>query len=128
MRALPLRSNWILCDERVWGEQHTIVLDGLADEHAIKGIAMQRGKLMEVEYGLFMERECRNPMPFPLLHYKTLDRTGQGQLSKGMFHGEFPHRYDTEQHLVGRICEQLPRSGREFVRTCDDPQECAGVE
>ena len=75
--SLPLRSNRILCNEGVRGEQYAIVLDGLADEHAIKGVSMQCGKLMEVEYGLFVKRERRNPMPFSLFHHETLDRTGQ---------------------------------------------------
>ena len=104
------------------------MLDGLADEHAIKGVSIQRGKFMEVEYGLFMKQERSNPMPLPLFHHETLDRTGQRQLSKGVLHGEFPHRHDAEQHLIGRIRKQLLRRRREFGRPGDDPQKRAGIE
>jgi hypothetical protein len=37
---LPPRSDRILSDEWIRGKQHTVVLNGLTDQHAIKRVSM----------------------------------------------------------------------------------------
>lgn len=66
------------------------MFDGLTDEHAIKGISVQRGKFMKVEHSPFIKRKRRNPMPFPLFHHKALNGTRQRESSKGMLHRNLP--------------------------------------
>jgi hypothetical protein len=53
---LPLRSDGVLSNERIRCEQHTIVLDGLADQHPIERIAMQGRKFVQVKHRPFFER------------------------------------------------------------------------
>lgn len=72
------------------------MLDGLANEHAIKRIPVQCGQFMEVENRLFMQRERGNPVPVPLFNDKALDCPGEGKPAKGMFYGKLPDGYSTE--------------------------------
>jgi hypothetical protein len=76
------------------------MFDGLADEHAIKRISMQRGELMKMEHSPFIEWKRRNPMPFPLLHHKTLNGTRERQLPKRMLHRNLPDGHRAEQYLI----------------------------
>ena len=62
------------------------MFDGLADEHTIKRISVQRGKFMKMKHGPFIEWKCGNPMPFPLLYHKTLNGTRERQLPESMLH------------------------------------------
>ena len=83
------------------------MFDSLTDEHAIKGISMQRGKFMKVEHGPLIKWKRGNPMPFPLLHHKALNGTRQRESPKGMLHGNLPDRHGAEQYLIGRIRKDL---------------------
>jgi hypothetical protein len=125
---LPLRSDGILNNERIRCEQHTIVLNGLADQHPIERIAMQRGKFVQVKHGPFFERQNRYPMHLPLRQQKPIKGSRQRKLSQRMFHRDLPHRHDTKQDLMGRICKHLRRSKRKLSRARDDPQEGACIE
>ena len=42
-------------DLRVWGNQDQAVVDRLADQHPIKGVAMVIGKLREVTKGVLLQ-------------------------------------------------------------------------
>lgn len=85
------------------------MFNGLADQHPVKRVSMQRRKFVEVEDSLFTKRKYRNPMSFPLLNDEALNRTRQGKLPKRMLHGELPNGHCTQQHLVGGIREDLLR-------------------
>lgn len=104
------------------------MFDGLADQHPVKRVSMQRRKFVEVEDSLFIKRKYPDPMPFPLVNDETLNRTRQRQLPKRMLHGELPNGHCTQQHLVGRIRKDLLRCWRQLFRPGNDPQEGAGVE
>jgi hypothetical protein len=104
------------------------MFNGLADKHAIKRVPVQSGKFVKVEDGSFIERKCRNPMSFPLIHDETVNRARQRQLAKGMLHGDFPDGHRAEQHFVGWIRENLLRCRRQFFCPSNDPQERARVE
>jgi len=85
------------------------MFDGLTDEHAIKWVSMQSRKFVKVEDSSFIERKCRNPVSFPLLHDERLDPTRQWEFPKCMLHGYFPNRHRAEQHVVSWIREDLFR-------------------
>ena len=105
--GLPPSSDRILSDEWIWGEQHTVVLNGLADQHAIKRVSMQQGKLVKVKNGLLAQRERGDPMSLTLFHNKAIECAGERQLSQSMLHREFPDRHGAEENFVGRIGEDL---------------------
>ena len=81
---LPPRSDRILGDERIWGKQHTVVLNGLADQHAIKRVSVQQGEFVKVKNGSLVQRECGDPMSLTFFHNKVIKRVGEGQLAQGM--------------------------------------------
>ena len=131
MRAsadLPPRSDRILSDEWIRGQQHTVVLNGLADQHAIKRVSVQQGKLVKVKNGSLVQRERSDPMPLTLFHNKAIERTGERQLAQGMLDREFPDRHGAEENFVGRIGEDLTCLRRQVLRARDDPQKCTGIE
>jgi len=87
MRAsadLPPRSGRILRDERIRGKQHTVVLNGLADQHAIKRVPVQQGKCVQMKNGWLVQRERGDPMSLTFFHNKAIERTGERQLAQGM--------------------------------------------
>jgi hypothetical protein len=88
---LPPRSDRILSDEWIRGKQHTVVLNGLADQHAIKRVSMQQGKFVQVKNGSLVQRERGDPMSLTLFHNKAIERTGERQLAQGMLDREFPN-------------------------------------
>ena len=60
---LPRRANRILGDERVGAEHHQSVDDGLAHEHPVEGIAMERRKPVEMQ-GRFLVQPQSVSMPW----------------------------------------------------------------
>lgn len=74
---LPLCSHGILRNQRIGGEQQAVMLNGLTNQHPVERVPMQRGKLMEVKHGPFIEWERGDPMSLTLIHEKTFDGTGQ---------------------------------------------------
>lgn len=128
MCNLPLRSDGILSDEWIRGKQYTVVLNGLADQHAIKRVSVQRGKFVQMKNGSLVQRESGDPMPLTFFHNKAIEGAWERQLAQGMLDGEFPERHGAEKDLIGRIGEDLTRRRRQVFRPCDDPQKRAGIE
>jgi hypothetical protein len=81
---LPPRSDRILSDERIRGKQYTVVLNGLADQHAIKRVSVQQGKFVQVKNGSLVQRERGDPMSLTFFHNKSIERVRERQLAQGM--------------------------------------------
>ena len=128
MADLPPRSNRILNDERIGGKQHTIVFNGLADQHAIEWVSMELGKFVQMKDGSLVQRESGDPMSLTFFRHKPIECAGEWQFTEGMLDRQFPNRHDTEEDFVGRIREDLARRWRQVFRARDDPQERAGIE
>ena len=83
---VPPRSDRILRDERIRGKQHTAVLNGLADQHAIKWVSVQQRKCVQMKNGWLVQQERGDPMSLTFFHNKAIERTGERQLAQGMLH------------------------------------------
>jgi hypothetical protein len=110
-----------LGDERVGRQEHTVVLDRLADEHAVERISMEAGKFVKMEHGGFMKRQLGDAVTLPLIHEESIERTRERQLAQGMFDGKLPHRDDTEKDFVGRVGEEPRGVRRKRLISRDDP-------
>jgi hypothetical protein len=67
----------MLSDERIRGKQHTVVLNGLADQYAIKRVSVQRGKFVQMKNGSLVQRERGDPISLTFFHSKA--RTYRGE-------------------------------------------------
>ena len=109
MADLPPRSDRILNDERIGGKQHTIVFNGLADQHAVKWVSMKLGKFVQMKHGSLVQRKSGDPMSRALFRHKPIERSGERQFPKSMLDRQFPSRHGTEEDFVGRVREDLAR-------------------
>jgi hypothetical protein len=120
-KNFPLGSDWILNNERNGGEQHTIVLERLANEHRIKRVSMEWRKLVEMQNGAFFEGQRGHSMPFPIGHDEAIACAGQRKLPKSMLNGDFPDQHRTEQDLIVGIGKDPSGVRRKLLRARDDP-------
>ena len=97
------------------------MLDGLTDEHSIERIAMERRQFVKMKHGTLMKRERHYSMPFTMSHDELIERSGKRQLTERMFNRNFPHRYRTEQDLMGGVGKDLQGIGREVLSTRNNP-------
>lgn len=84
---LPLRSDWILTEERIGCEQNTTVHDSLTDQQPIERVAMKRRKFVQVNHRPFILRQDRDPMQL---------RCADTNRSSGAGTGSFPSECVTE--------------------------------
>lgn len=89
----PTRSedcDWILPDERIGrGERQPVCLR-LADQHPVKGIAVQCGQCAQLRDGGFIQGQRREEMFFALQRDELRGRLRQVKFAEAMFDGDFP--------------------------------------
>jgi len=105
---LPENSDRVLRDPIIRREQDQAMDDGLANQHAVKGVRVQFRQACHIEGGLLLEGQRLNPVKLSLGDHELPGRFGQGQASQSMFHCHLPTRYGIQEHLVGGIGEHLP--------------------
>ena len=60
------------------------MLNGLADQHAIKRDSVQQGKFVQMKNGWLVQRERGDPISLTFFHNKAIERAGERQLAQGM--------------------------------------------
>ena len=89
------------------------MLDGLANEHAVKRVFMKCREFGQVSGCGFFQRERADGMALPLLRDKLIYRCGEENLTQRVFHKNFPNGNGTQKDFMGGISKYFPTCRRE---------------
>ena len=109
---LPGRFHGILRDHGIRREQGELMVNGLADQHTIERVSMKRRQPRKIEYRLFLQWQCGNPMSFTLRRDKAFGGLRKWKLAKTELDLDFPDGDRAEIGLIGRVSEKIPRFAR----------------
>ena len=76
------------------------MLDGLANEHAVKWVLMKSGKFRQVAGCGFFEGEWADTMALTLLRDELIHWVGKGNPTQRVFHQNFPNGNGTQQNFM----------------------------
>ena len=115
-------------DERVGGEEGEAVVDGVGDEEAVEGIAMECGEFFEGVDGVVVEAM--------VVESKRGDGGGdgdarwlrQGEFAEAVFDLDFPRGCLVQTKGVGGIFQHVAYFVRKPMLFVGHPKESAGVE
>src|SRR5450432_4043308 len=127
-RRLPERAHGILGDQGIGGDQREAAHDGLADQHAVEGIAVQLRELSDGQGSAFVERERFDVVSRPYVRNKRGGLARERQLTERVLDGDLPGGDGAQIDVVVRIRERLPRHARQRAIARRDPEEGAGIE
>ena len=88
------------------------MLDGLANEHAVKRVFMKCREFGQVSSCGFFQRECADAMPLPLLRDELIHRCGKENLTQRVFHENFPNGNRTQQNFMRGVGKYFPTHQR----------------
>lgn len=128
VETLPNGSDGILRNEWIRGQDGEFMLDGLANEHAVKRVFVKSREFGQMSGCGFFQGECANAMALPLLRDELIHRCGEGNFAKRVFHENFPDGNRTQQYFLRGVGKYLLTHRRERFVVRDDPQKCAGIQ
>ena len=88
------------------------MLDGLANEHAVKWVLMKSGKFRQVAGCGFFEGEWADTMALTLLRDELIHWVGKGNPTQRVFHQNFPNGNGTQQNFMRGVGKYLPTHQR----------------
>ncbi len=72
--ALPDRTDRVLRDERIGRQEDMFMLDGLADQHAVERVLMERRQLIQIQRSALFKGQGSDAVTLALRRDKTLGR------------------------------------------------------
>lgn len=89
------------------------MMNGLTDEHAVKGVPMVGRQPAELQHRLFLQGKRLDSVAVAIFGDENLRWIGQRKLADPIFHRYLPGRDRAQIDLVLGITENLPSCGRQ---------------
>ncbi len=102
--------------------------DGLADQHPVEWIGVERRQPIELEGRLLVEWQGVDVVLRPCAGHEDPRRNREGQPSQPVLQGDLPGRNRAQPELDVTSCNGAPHRRGESWVVHADPQECDGVE
>ena len=104
------------------------MLDGLANQYAVKWVAVKQWQLWQMQNCLLFKGKRCDAVTFALVRNEALGRSGEREFAQAIFNCDLPNRYCAQVRIVVGIHEGIPgRCGQRHI-VSDDPQKRACVE
>ena len=114
---LPQCANRVAGYLRFRCDQSQAIGDGLANQHAVKGIVMQNGQFRQLRGVIFRNRQTCNLMNFSLVNEKVFDRNPSCRYMEFFW----PVLISISKGLMGLRKSWLSRSSSTFLAVMDKP-------
>ena len=126
--GLGKQTNWILGELLVRRDQYEIVVNRLADEHPIEGVAVKRRQIEQVRDGSAFEWQGGNSVLRLLCLEILIRRRRKAQPPELIFDQRLPDRHNAEVRLVPSAAHRVGDGGGKAPVIRDVPEEDVRVE
>jgi len=126
--TLPDGADCVLGDQGIGCQERQFMLDSLANQYTVKGVAVKQWQLRQIQNCLLFEGKRCDGVPFALGRNESLGRIREREFAQAMFDRDLPNRHGAQVHIIVRVHKDIPgRRGQRRVIS-DDPQKRACVE